>query len=110
MTDQIEELKNRLVIGHKSDGRCVYDEQAKAELLALCRTPGVSIARLARDCGINTNQVARWLREKDLVKIRPPRNMRAAADSAPASNSFVALALPGPAAVADHRGRQRCRR
>lgn len=29
MTDELEDLKRRLVVGHKSHGRCVYDEAAK---------------------------------------------------------------------------------
>ncbi|WP_230681408.1 transposase, partial [Paracidovorax cattleyae] len=57
------DLKRRLVVGHKSDGRSVYDEAAKSELVALCRQPGASGSRLARECGVNANQVSRWLRE-----------------------------------------------
>jgi transposase len=64
MTDDLEELKNRLVVGRKSDGRSVYDEAAKAELVALCMQPGASVSRLARECGVNANQVGRWLRER----------------------------------------------
>ena len=63
MTDDLEDLKRRLVVGHKSDGRSVYDEAAKSELVALCRQPGASVSRLARECGVNANQVGRWLRE-----------------------------------------------
>ena len=63
MTDDLEDLKRRLVIGHKRDGRSVYDEAAKSELVALCMQPGVSVSRLARECGVNANQVGRWLRE-----------------------------------------------
>lgn len=63
MTDNLEELKRRLVVGHKSDGRSVYDAAAKAQLVALCLQPGASVSRLARECGINANQVSRWLRE-----------------------------------------------
>ncbi|CAN7767963.1 helix-turn-helix domain-containing protein [Pseudorhodoferax sp. LjRoot39] len=29
----------------------------------MCRQPGASVSRLARECGINANQVSRWLRE-----------------------------------------------
>jgi transposase len=36
MTDELEGLKRRLVVGHKRDGRAVYDETAKSELVALC--------------------------------------------------------------------------
>jgi transposase len=70
MTDDLEELKRRLVIGHKSDGRSVYDEAAKAELVALCMQPGASVSRLARECGVNANQVSRWLRERGQVRRR----------------------------------------
>ena len=63
VTDDLEDLKRRLVVGHKSDGRSVYDEAAKSQLVALCRQPGASVSRLARECGVNANQVSRWLRE-----------------------------------------------
>jgi len=64
MSDDLEDLKRRLVVGHKSDGCSVYDESAKAELVALCMPPGASVSRLARECGVNANQVGRWLRER----------------------------------------------
>ncbi len=64
MAADLEDLKSRLVVGHKRDGRSVYDEAAKAELVELCLQPGVSVARLARECGVNANQVSRWLRER----------------------------------------------
>lgn len=64
MADDMEDLKWRLVVGHKSDGRSVYDEAAKSELVALCRQPAASVSRLARECGVNANQVSRWLREQ----------------------------------------------
>lgn len=63
MSDDLEDLKRRLVVGHKRDGRSVYDEAAKAELVALCMQPGTSVSRMARECGVNANQVGRWLRE-----------------------------------------------
>jgi len=63
MSDDMEELARRLVIGCKSDGRSVYDEVAKAELVAACSRPGASVSRLARECGINANQLSRWVRE-----------------------------------------------
>ena len=63
MADDLEDLRRRLVVGHKRDGRSVYDEKAKSELVGLCLQPGASVSRLARECGVNANQVARWLRE-----------------------------------------------
>jgi transposase len=64
MSDRVEELARRLVIGHKRDGRSVYDEQAKAELVAECAKPGASVSRVARQAGVNANQLSRWIRER----------------------------------------------
>ena len=64
MSDELEDLARRLVVGHKRDGRSVYDETAKAELVALCGQSGASVSRLARECGINANQLSRWIREQ----------------------------------------------
>ena len=97
MTDDLEELKNRLVVGRKRDGRGVYDEAAKAELVALCMQPGASVSRLARECGVNANQVSRWLRERGQGRRRPGR----ANNKEPASSAFVAVpVLAEPQAVA----------
>jgi transposase-like protein len=61
----MQELARRLVVGHKSDGRAVYDEAAKAELVAACGQPGMSVSRLARECRVKANQlsVVDWRRQ-----------------------------------------------
>ena len=100
MSDELEELKRRLVVGHKSDGRSVYDEAAKSELVALCRQPGVSVSRLARECGVNANQVSRWLREHG----HGGRARKAVASVMPAPAAFVAVSVP-PASPIGARGR-----
>lgn len=89
MAEDLEDLKRRLVVGHKRDGRSVYDEAAKAELVALCMRPGASVSRLARECGVNANQVGRWLREHGQVRRRT-----AVASAAPAAAAFVAVPVP----------------
>ncbi len=102
MSDGMEELKRRLVVGRKSDGRSVYDEAAKAELVAACR-PGVSVSRLARECGINANQLSRWVREHS------ERRQRAVAVSTASREAFVAVPveaaatppMPMPTAASD---------
>ena len=63
MSDDLGEIRRRLVVERKRDGRCVYDEQAKAELVAVCGKPGTSVSRIARECGVNANQLSRWIRE-----------------------------------------------
>lgn len=63
MSDDLEELRRRLVVERKRDGRCRYDEDAKAELVAVCGKPGTSVSHIARECGVNANQLSRWIRE-----------------------------------------------
>ena len=94
MTEELEGLKGRLVVGRKADGRSVYDETAKSELVALCLRPGASVSRLARECGVNANQVSRWLREHGHG--RRPR--KAAAGGAAAA--FVSVPVVSGSAVA----------
>ena len=91
MSDGMEELARRLVVGRKSDGRSVYDEKAKAELVAACGRPGASISRLARECGVNANQLSRWVREHS------QRRQRAVAVSPAPREAFVAVPIEAAA-------------
>jgi len=61
MTEQISDLKQRLVVSRKQDGRCCYDPQAKRELIETCFLPGVSVAKLALAHGINANLLRTWM-------------------------------------------------
>jgi transposase len=99
MSDAMQELARRLVVGRKSDGRAVYDEVAKAELVAACARPGASVSRLARECGVNANQLSRWVREHS------QRRQRAVAVSPAAREAFVAVPIEAatPTAI-DHSG------
>ena len=91
MSDGMEELARRLVVGRKSDGRSVYDEAAKADLVAACGRPGASVSRLARECGINANQLSRWVREHS------QRRQRAVSLSPAPREAFVAVAIESSA-------------
>ena len=99
MSDALEELARRLVVGHKRDGRSVYDEAAKAELVAACGKPGASVSRLARECGVNANQLSRWVREHSR------RLQRSLTVPPAASPAFVAVPIeataPMPVATVD---------
>lgn len=90
MSEWVLELAERLIVGRKRDGRCVYDAQAKQELILACGRPGISMAKLARDCGINANQLSTWVRK---------HQRKEAARSAPAVVATVATA---PAFVPVH--------
>lgn len=83
MSADLEDLKRRLVVRHKPGGRCVYDKSAKAEFVELCLRPGISVARLAREAGINANQVSRWIRDHGHGRKR--------ASIAPSTSPFVAV-------------------
>ena len=61
----LSELAQRLVIGHKRDGRSIYDEGAKHELVMACLEPGASLAKIARACSVNANQLASWGRQHE---------------------------------------------
>ena len=62
MTEKGSELLKRLVVGHKRDGRSCYDPDAKRELVELAMRPGVSVARMALQHGINANLLRTWIR------------------------------------------------
>ncbi|WP_134143449.1 transposase [Paraburkholderia sp. BL6665CI2N2] len=68
-----KDLKSRLVIGMKRDGRREYDESALEELVEQCLKPGVSIARMAIDHDVNPNQLRKWIaRYQQRLQARDP--------------------------------------
>ncbi len=80
MSEISTDLLSRLVVGRKLDGRCTYDPQAKAEIVQACLQPGVSVAKIGMQCGINANLLRRWIGERQRVAVtqRPeaPLNLR----------------------------------
>ncbi len=98
MSEIDAEVVRRLVTGRKNDGRAVYDPQAKAEVVRACMKPGVSVAGMALQCGINANLLRRWIsqsmgadRKQSQVDI--PTVARAGVDD------FVPLRLAVPETV-----------
>lgn len=94
MKEHIEDLARRLVIGSKRDGRCVYDEKVKAELVAECAKPGVSKSKLARQVGVNAIQLRRWIREQESGGRRA-----AAVKSCPVPAAFVPVHIDASSAT-----------
>ena len=84
MTEDVESIAKRLVVGHKRDGRGIYDAQAKRELVQVCQQPGVSMARIARACSINANVLSNWVRLHE----------RAKAGAAAASGEVIEMPTP----------------
>lgn len=91
MTEEYAELKARLVVGHKSDGRNVYDEVAKQELILACLKPGVSVARMALEHGINTNLLRTWIAAHQRRSAQAPSTIIAQTQDA----AFVAVHVEG---------------
>ena len=54
--------REALIVGYKEDGRTVYRREAKAKLVAAASAPGASVARVAREHGVNANQLHAWVR------------------------------------------------
>ena len=71
--------------------------------MAACGQPGASVSRLAGECGVNTNQLSRWLREHS------QRRQRAVAVSPAPRDAFVAVPTtiqPSDSAAAARMGMQ----
>jgi transposase len=47
------DVRSRLVIGQKRDGRREYDDDAREELVHLCLKPGISVAQMAMEHDVN---------------------------------------------------------
>lgn len=56
-----EKLARRLVIRRGAGGNCTYDEGAKRELIELCQSGKVSVAKVALTYGINPNLLHNWI-------------------------------------------------
>lgn len=63
MMESKSRLSRALVVGHRSNGRCRYDPEAKRELVEACLQPGVSVARMALEHGINANLLRKWIHQ-----------------------------------------------
>ena len=61
MKEHIIRLSRPLIVGHGRDGRCRYDSEAKRELVEFCLQPGISVAKVALQYGINANLLRKWM-------------------------------------------------
>lgn len=79
MKEHNTRLSRPLIVGHGRDGRCLYDPEAKRELVEVCLQPGISVAKVALEYGLNANLLRKWMGH-----YREPRH----------SNPNSSLALP----------------
>lgn len=91
-----EDLAKRLVVRRGVDGKCTYDENAKRELIEICLRRGTSIARVARDYGVNANQLHNWvgLYRKAQGNRLTPADAEASREIGPVFIPVVATPMP----------------
>jgi len=72
MKEYTTRLSRPLIRGNGRDGRCLYDPEAKKELVRICLQPGLSVAKVALEFGINANLLRQWigLRQEASASIR----------------------------------------
>ncbi|MDT4328319.1 transposase [Methylomonas sp. MED-D] len=61
MKEHNTRLSRPLIVGHGRDGRCLYDPEAKRELVKVCLHSGTSVAKIALQYGINANLLRKWM-------------------------------------------------
>jgi transposase-like protein len=76
MSEKTSELKTRLIKGQKREGRCVYDEGAKQELVDACLKPSVSVARMALQYGVNADLLRTWVTQHQRRSSEPHETSR----------------------------------
>ncbi|MGP8432593.1 transposase [Paraburkholderia fungorum] len=103
MPDKDSELR---VVRQGRDGRRRYDEKSKLALVEAALQPGVSVARVAQDHGINANLLRKWITKYLLERekgVSPAERALVAddCDTPPAAEVIdgVAIELPGPRKV-----------
>ena len=61
MTEKYEPVIADLLAGRKSNGRGIYNRDAKRRLVEACLQPGVSVAHMALIHGLNANLLRKWI-------------------------------------------------
>ena len=82
--------------------RRLHSDEFKADAVAACSQPGISMAAVAMSRGINANLLRRWVRLAESGDTSAADEPVAATPmpKAAASSAFMALQLPAPPAAA----------
>jgi len=88
-----------LVVGRKRDGRCRYDPDVKQELVRRCMAPGVSVARMAMQHGINANLLRVWIMKSQGQSVISQQS-DVPATGPEVSHAFVPVQIQAPRAPA----------
>ena len=84
--------------------RRLHSDEFKANAVAACMPPGMSMSAVALEYGINANLLRRWVQEAEMkAGTGAVRRATAPVAKAPALKTlFVPLTLPTPATPAPH--------
>jgi len=79
--------------------RRLHSDEFKANAIAACMQPGMSMAAVAMAHSVNANLLRRWVREAEMktTSVQSGKIVRAVA-AAPLPSAFVPVALPAPTA------------
>ncbi|MDE1918984.1 MAG: transposase [Sphingomonadales bacterium] len=88
------------VVRVTSNGRRYYGRAGKARLVEACLEPGISVARLALEHGVNANQLRKWVSK---YQERQSRNRQRGAGQSPDPSAFVRVET-SPARAVQHTG------
>lgn len=88
------------VVRVTSNGRRYYGRAGKARLVEACLEPGISVARLALEHGVNANQLRKWVRK---YQQRQSTNGERSTGQLPDPSAFVRVET-SPARAVRHPG------
>jgi len=88
------------VVKVTSNGRRYYGGAGKARLVEACLEPGISVARLALEHGVNANQLRKWVSK---YQERQSANGQRSAGQLPDPSAFVRVET-SPARAVRHTG------
>jgi transposase len=95
MSEKSVEIVAGLVTKQGVTGRRTYSAEAKRALVELCTVPGVSVAAMALQHGVNANLLRRWIMQYLAAK---PSGARPAASGKSAA-TLLAVTTPLPKAT-----------
>jgi transposase len=71
-----------------------HSDEFKADVVAACMQPGMSMAAVAMAHGINANLLRRWVRDAELKPATTPQLEEAATTATSPSLAFVPVTVP----------------
>jgi transposase len=87
------------VVKRLRDGRRWFDPQAKRELIEASLRPGVSVAGLALEHGVNANQLRKWIRQHQRRQGEAPMVVA----KVPTLPTFIPVVAAGVPVRTEHR-------